>query len=70
MLHGNQIRRRGWVAVPEVVVDKLVVPKICSGPGIKRKQAVGVEVISVTVSTVEIRRSRACGNVNDSQVRV
>src|SRR5258708_3528794 len=51
-LHGYQHRRAGVVVVPKVVVDLLEMPQPLAGPGVKRKRAVGKQVVPSPITTV------------------
>ena len=51
---GEQVRRRGQVAVPEVVMHELIVPEALAGGGVEREQAVGEEVLADAVAAPEI----------------
>ena len=54
--HGHEIRRRGQIAVPQVVMNKLKVPHPPAGGGVERQQAIGVEVLSDAIATPKIKR--------------
>ena len=58
------------VAVPQVVVYRLVVPHPLAGAGVKGQDAVGVEVIPGAVTAVEVVGGRARRYVHDAPLVV
>ena len=69
-LHGDQLRRRGEVVVPQVVVHDLVVPHALAGARVERDQAVRVEVAADAIGAVVVVGRRAGREVGDAAARV
>src|SRR6266404_1671270 len=68
--NGDKHRRRRKITVPNIVLHCLKMPDATAGLGIESEQAVGKKVIAEAVTSVEIKRSRSGGNVQDSSLRV
>src|ERR1019366_8265026 len=66
----DQQRRRGEVAVPDIVADSLEVPDTLAGIGMERQQGIGEEVVARAVGAVEIAGGGSGGDVEDSALRV
>ena len=57
--HRDERRRRGEVAVPEVVLHRLEMPDALARPRVEREQRVGEQVVADAVRAVEVERRRA-----------
>ena len=62
----DEARRRGRVAIPDVVAHELEVPDELSRVGVEREQRVRVEVVANAVGAVEIGRRRSRRHVDDA----
>ena len=45
--HRHQVRRRGKVAIPEIVVHGLKMPHALAGCGLQREQRVGEQIVAL-----------------------
>ena len=54
MLDGGQLRSRGGIGVPQIVMDGLEMPEAFSGACIEREQAIRVEVVALPVAAVKL----------------
>ena len=63
---GQQIWRRGRVAIPEVVMNELIMPETFAGGGVEGEQAVGEKILSKAIAAPEIKRRRTGGNEHDA----
>ena len=66
VLDGEELGGRDEVVVPEVVVGGLEVPQVLAGAGVEGKDAIGKEVGSFAVGTVEVIGGGAEGEVGDA----
>src|SRR5579864_6130074 len=57
--HGYQVRGRGKVAIPEIVLHGLKMPDALAGRGLQSDQRVGEQIVAQTVGSVEIEGRRA-----------
>ena len=70
VLDGDQLRRRGEVVVPQVVVHDLEVPHALAGARVERDQRVRVEVAADAIGAVVVVGRRAGREVGDAAARV
>ncbi len=52
--HGDQVRRRRQVPVPQIVLDDLVVPDALAGARVECQHRIGEQVVAVTIDAVPI----------------
>ena len=67
---GDEVRRGGQVAVPEVVVDHLVVPDAVAGAGVEGDEGICVEVVSDAVAAPEVEGGGTGGAEDEAALLV
>ena len=67
MHNADEHRRRGEIAVPEVVTQYLIVPNMLAGSCVERDHAVGVEIVAEAIAAPEVVR-RGAGRNEDHGV--
>ena len=67
---GHEVRRRGEIAIPQIVVDGLEMPESLARPRIEREQRVRIEVVARTISAPEIRRRRTGRQIDDPALAI
>ena len=60
--HCHEVRRRGNVAVPNVMLDELKMPDALAGIRIEGKKGVGEQIVANSVGSVEIESRSASGS--------
>ena len=50
----HQLRSRGGIGVPEIVMNGLEMPETFSGARIEREQAIRVEIVAVPVAAIQL----------------
>ena len=68
--HGEQLGRRREVVVPQIVVDRLEVPRPLAGARIERKQAVAEQVVARAIGAIQIVSGRAGREEYDSVLAI
>ena len=68
--HRQQNGRRWEVTVPKVVVDSLKMPQQITRSCVDGKEAIGVQIVSRAVRSVEVAYSRACRHIEDAALLV
>ena len=69
-LDRHQVRRRGKIAIPDVVVDRLKMPHALAGVGLQREQRVGEQVVALAIRAVEIECRRTGGDEDQAALFV
>ena len=69
-MHSHQRRRRIQIAIPDVMMNRLIVPHKLSGVRVKGDERIAVEVVTNTVSAIEIRGRRAEWNKDHPTLRI
>ena len=67
--HGHEARRGREIHVPDVVAYALEMPDALAGPRVECQDAVGVEVVAVTVGSVPVERRRSGCREDHARVR-
>ena len=68
--HGDELRRRHVVEIPEIVMHGLEMPEPFAGARVERQQAVGEEIRAVPIRAVEIVGRRSGRDVDDAALLV
>src|SRR5688572_30056811 len=58
----------GWrrqVTIPYIMMDDLIMPNSFSGVGIQRNKTVRIQIATRSVTSIKIKGSGTCGNVDD-----
>ena len=64
--YGEQRRRRGKIAIPDVVVHALEGPDAFSRGGVKREQRIGKQILTDAIGAIKVRDRRTGGHVEDA----
>src|SRR5205085_2315075 len=64
----QQNRRRGGVPVPNIVVDKLIMPDALTGFGIQANNTVGEEIVPVTMAAEVVSGRHFYGDIDIAQL--
>ena len=67
MLDGSQLRRRGGIAIPQIVMNGLEMPEKFSGARIEREEAIRVEIVAGPVAAIQLVLGGGGGQINDSR---
>ena len=67
---GDQGRRGGEVAIPDVMLDGLEVPQALPGARVEGDEGIGEEVVAEAVGSVEVGGGRTGGNEHDAALGV
>src|SRR5262249_30695295 len=70
MPDGDQLRRRGGIGVPEIVMNGLEMPEPLSRPRIEREQTIRVEIIAVPIAAIELVLGRSGRHVHRPPLHV
>ena len=70
MLHRRKLGRRVGIVVPNIVVNRLKVPKIFSGSRIQSKQAIGEKAVTRTVAAIQFVLGRCSREIYDAALLI